>query len=178
MCNALHANDMQLGEPKRVFARRLVECHDIDEVLEIIRTSNRAQGQNFTFGHFGRMVGVETSATDFCVREIVGNDFHCNNYRYPEMIPYEDKDRTGGGWFRTQEGENTYQSLSSFEAVKTLLSSHKNRPHCFCAHGEEEGDPLKTLGSIFFDYLKKEIWVGYGFTCSAELRQVYFNHKW
>jgi hypothetical protein len=178
MCNALHANDQQIGEPKRVFARRLVECHDFDEVLEIIRTSKRAQGQNFTIGQFGKIMGVETSATDFFAKEIVSNGYHCNNYLFSEMISYEAGSRTSEGYLRTQEGEKAYRSLIDLQSVKTLLSSHKNRPYCFCAHGDEKGDALKTLGSIFFDCLKKEIWVGFGHTCTTEMRQVSFNYKW
>jgi len=178
LCNALHANDKQLGEPKRVFARRLVECHDIDDALEIIKTSTRAQGQNFTFVQHDRIVGVETSATAFSVREISGNEFHCNTYRYPDMIGYEDADRAAGGWHRNQEGQNDFISLQDFHSLKAILSSHKNRPYAFCAHGDQEGDKLKTLGSIFFDCRKKEIWAGYGFTCCADLEKISFRHEW
>ncbi len=176
ICNALDANDKQVGEPKKIFARRLVECRSIEEALEIIGTSRRAQGQNFTFYQAGKIAGVETSATDFCVRKVSGNYYHCNNYIFPEMKKYDA--RAGKGYLRTKEGEEAYRSLTDLGNIRKLLSSHENRPYCFCAHGEEEGDELKTLGSVYFDCIRKKIRIAYGYACRSELREVGFQHEW
>lgn len=178
ICNALHANDKQVGEPKRIFARRLVECRSIDEAIEIIGTSRRAQGQNFTFSRAGKIMGVETSATNFCVREVSGNYYHCNNYIFPEMKKNDAHNGTGEGYLRTIEGKKVFRSLTDLGDVRKLLSSHKNRPYCFCAHGSEEGDQLKTLGSVYFDCIRKKIWVACGYACRSELREMSFNHEW
>lgn len=178
ICNALHANDKQVGEPKRIFARRLVECRAIEEAVEIIGTSRRAQGQNFTFSRAGKIMGVETSATDFCVREVSGNYYHCNNYIFPEMIKYDAHSRTGESYLRTIEGEKAFNSLKDIGDIRKLLSSHKHRPYCFCAHDAEEGDQLKTLGSVYFDCIRKKIWVAYGYACVSKLREVSFDKDW
>ncbi|MCP4754820.1 MAG: hypothetical protein GY866_28425 [Proteobacteria bacterium] len=175
MCNALFSNDVQLGEPKRVFARRLVECKTIDEAIGIIKTSKRSQGQHFTFKQFDRVVGVETSATSFQTREITENYYHCNNFIFPEMLEYDAFGKKSGFYMRTLEAEKIFQSLSDINEVKKVLSSHKNNPNCFCAHGAEKGDYSKTLGSIFLDCIKKQIWIGYGPTCRTELECVQFD---
>ena len=178
LCNALHANDKKIGEPKRVFARHLIECKTIESAIQKIEASQRAQGQNFTFIQNNRIVGVETSASKLGITEVSENYFHCNSYNFPEMIQYDSDIRRDECFYRNVEGKNAYQSLNSLEEARNLLSSHKNKPYCFCAHGKEGGDSLKTLGSMFIDYLSKKIWIGYGYTCSVELEHHHFNFDW
>ncbi|MBT4483285.1 MAG: hypothetical protein HOC71_06370 [Candidatus Latescibacteria bacterium] len=178
-CNLVLSNDNQPGEPKRVFSRRLVECKTIDEALDIVKTARRCQGQHYIFKQFDRTVGVEASATRVQSREIAHNYYHCNNYIFPEMKKYE----ADAGYvkklnIRTLEAEGNYQSLSDLKGVKEVLSSHKNHPNCFCTHGSEKGNYSKTLGSIYFDCIKKQIWIGYGPTCRIELECIPFSHPW
>jgi len=172
VCNALTANDVQIGEPKRIIARRLIECKDSAQAIELITNTKRAQGQNFIFADRTGIVDVETSATDMHVTEINDNFFHCNNYLSDEMKKYEAKKQSAGSFMRSGEASKVCASLSSIEDMKEALSSHTNRPSCLCSHGAEENDENKTLGSIYVDLTAKKVWVGYGFTCRTELMEI------
>ena len=156
----------------------MIECCSIDEVIEILRTSTRAQGQNFIFIQNGRVIDIEASATDFHLKDITRNFYHCNNFQFEEMLKYEANDQGKKGWNRTVEGEKHHRSLKNADDIKQALSSHVNDPYCFCSHGSVDGEGNFTLGSIFFDLNRKTIEIGYDVTCQAEFQRISPDFFW
>ena len=178
VCNSLNASDKRVGEPKRIIARRLIESHSIDEVLEILKTSERAQGQHFFFIQNDRVIDVEASAKNFHVKEFTENFYHCNNFQWDEMLKYEAGDQGNKNYCRTSEGEKHYSSLRDANDIKRALSSHINDPYCFCSHGSVNEEGNLTLGSIFFDLNRKTIEVGYDVTCIAKYQTIDPGFSW
>ncbi len=168
LCNALHANDNGIGDPKIILARRLIECSSLENIIQLLSATKRAQGQNFLIITKNRVVNIETSATDFQLQDVTGNFFHCNNYIFQAMKEYEAGDIGNKNYCRTAEGEKNYSDLKDIADLKKILSSHVNDPFCFCSHGATTEGGNLTLGSIFIDLRRRSIEIGYGVTCKTE----------
>jgi hypothetical protein len=164
LCNALTARDRRMGEPKRLVCRRVMECSGIDETVELLRNTRRAQGQNWLLVQGERIVDVESSAAEMHVREIEGTDYHCNNYLYEGMSSFEGAKPDGGTFTRSAEARKVMGSLRTIEDLHAALSSHENSPHCFCRH--EQG---RTLAAILVDCTERRVWIGHGPRCEAEM---------
>jgi len=177
-CNALTINDGQDGESKRLVARRLINSHSIEEFYAILKSTQRARGQNYILIQNNLVVDIESSATNQFLNEFSGNCYHYNNFIFPEMQRYEAASTEGKDYIRSREAAKTYQSLSNLTDIKKILSSHKNTPYSFCGHGKEGGGDLKTLASVYVDFFKKKIWIGYGLACESELQAIPFDHDW
>lgn len=174
-CNALTSNDKKIGIPKVILARLMIECHSIDEVLNVLKNNDRAQGQHFLIISEEKIVGIEVSASNFQVQEIHSNYYHCNNYLYPEMLEFEAGDVGCKGYLRTKSGKCVYKSLQTIDDIKETLSSHDNQPFSFCSHGSSSEGGLLTLGTLIINLKSKEISIGYGATCKADWIKVNFR---
>jgi isopenicillin-N N-acyltransferase-like protein len=172
-CNALRPCDSRVGEPKRVFCRRVVDAADIDEAVELLGASRRAQGENFVLAQGGRAVGVEASATAMRVEEIAGNCYHCNNYLHTDMVRFEGEDASSNTFTRSAEAQRVCGELRTMSDLHAALSSHANHPRCFCRH-----DGGKTLACAFFDCTEKRILIGHGPPCRAELEEFTVDWQW
>jgi len=172
-CNALKPTDFRVGEPKRVFCRRVMDAAGPDEAVRLLAGSTRAQGENFSLARDGRAVGVETSATAMHVAEITANGYHCNNYLHPDMLQYEGQDAGSNTFARSAEARRVCGGLRTVPDVHAALSSHANHPDCFCRHNGG-----KTLASVFFDCTDKRILIGHGPTCSSVLEKFRVDWEW
>ncbi len=170
-CNALRPSDFRIGEPKRSFCRRVMEARGIDDAISILRSSTRAQGENWVFRQAGRIVDVETSATALQVRDITANAYHCNNYLFEEMVQFEAQPPSSNTYTRSREAQSVCGGLRSLDDLRTALCSHANEPNCFCRHPN-------TLGCVLFDCAEKRILIGHGPTCRAELREFSVDWPW
>lgn len=173
-CNALTPSDFRVGEPKRIFCRRVMDAEGIDEAIETLNSSMRAQGEHFVLAQAGRVVSIEASATDMRVTDIVANDYHCNNYLRPEMLCYEAENPSSNSFTRSAEAQRACGGLHTVPDLRAALSSHANHPHCFCRHNGGG----KTLACILLDCTEKRILVGHGPTCQAELEEFTVDWEW
>jgi hypothetical protein len=172
-CNALTPTDFRVGEPKRVFCRRVMDAAGIDEAVETLTGSIRAQGENFVLAHGERIAGVEASATDLRVTEIAANDYHCNNYVHPDMLQYEGSDASSETFIRSAEAQRVCGGLHTVSDLHAALSSHANHPDCFCRHNGG-----KTLACVYFDCTEKRILIGHGPPCQAEMEEFAVDWEW
>ena len=172
-CNALKPSDSRVGEPKRVFCRRVMDACGIEEAVELLGGSKRAQGENYILVEGSRMVDVETSATAMQIKDIDANSYHCNNYVHEDMLRFEAQDASSNTFTRSAEAQRVCRGLRTVSDLREALSSHANHPNCFCRH-----DHGKTLGCVFFDCTEKRIRIGHGPTCQAELVDLAVDWAW
>lgn len=176
--NGLTSKSKNIAMPKRVLSRMIIECKTIKEAIDLIIKTKRGAGQNFILAQGENIFDVETSSEKGYIKEIKNNFYHCNNFLFDEMLCYEGREKTSGTYVRSHELKKTYKKIKDLEHMKVILSSHKNRPKCLCAHGEKTNDENKTLGSIFFDLKNKKVFLGKGFTCQTHLNELNIKFNW
>jgi hypothetical protein len=150
-----------------------MDAAGLDEAVELLGGSRRAQGENFVLAQGGRAVGVEASATAMRVEEIAGNYYHCNNYLHPDMLRYEAEEPSSNTFTRSAEAQRGCGELRTMSDLHAALSSHANHPRCFCRH-----DGGKTLACVYFDCTEKRILIGHGPPCRAELEEFTVDWEW
>jgi len=86
--NNIRALDIGDGLPRMVLTRAVLDCRGIDDVVNLLRTSERAGAFHLTIAKSGdpRMVSIEFTSENCSVIEINSPSIHANHLVHDDMI--------------------------------------------------------------------------------------------
>ena len=171
--NAVDSKAKKIGLPKRFISRASIEAKDPEQFFALVTDPSRAQGQNYTVAFQNKVWNVEAASEDAEITELKESFVHANHFLAEKLLKFEAKeDKEFGTFLRYKSVVEEMAGVAGLDDVKKVLSSHKYRPSCVCAHGKEEGDLNKTLAIVFFDTKQAAMLkIGYGFPCQAVLKE-------
>jgi len=173
--DSVHSSDVQLGVPRVVYARAVLNARDLEEAIQACLFTQRAGGYHFLLAHArGELCSVETSANMHDVRrDGSGWMLHTNHYLSPKLQVSEKPGPHLNSQLRLKRAEQILQSCPdkiSLEVIQNLLSDHANQPHTICMHADLS-DPLQsryqTLTSLVMDLNARVMWATKGPPCES-----------
>jgi isopenicillin-N N-acyltransferase-like protein len=173
--DSVHSNDVQLGVPRVVYARAVLNAKDLGEAIQACLFAQRAGGYHFLLANArGELCSVETSASlDEVQRAENGWLLHTNHYLSAKLQASEKPGPHLNSQLRLQRAEQILRSCPdkiSLEVLQNLLSDHANHPHTICMHADLS-DPLdrryQTLASLIMDLNARVIWITKGPPCEG-----------
>jgi len=186
--NLLIQNDIRIGVPKELVARKILASKTIGDAMRATVPEKRGSSYNNNLcDSSGEIYSIEGSATDFDVLYASeGYLVHTNHYLSPKMWRYEDAFQdTHGKSLRTEADSilryNRALRLLKKELGHVTVSSlmeiqrdHVNHPNSICRHVDESSPPLnqwKTIFSIIIDITHLKALICYGNPCLGEYKE-------
>ncbi|MBS3175492.1 hypothetical protein J4440_06440 [Candidatus Woesearchaeota archaeon] len=167
--NSLNYHKVKIGVPKNFIAREILECRNINEVLKVIKTKNRASGYNHIIIDRNKVYNIETTPTNYEIREIKNEIFaHTNHYLSNNLTKCD------------LASKNSYQRLNlikeategkeiSKDLILSILKSHKENSR-ICKHNPKIEDI--TLTSVIAKPGELKLYATKGNPC----RNKYFEY--
>jgi isopenicillin-N N-acyltransferase-like protein len=173
--NYISSTESEIGLPRYVIGRAILEAKDINEAVQIATHVPRAYPYHHNLASFEekRYVSVETIPSTSEKKYPDGNYFHTNHLLFEKTKEYQ---------FQDQEYKNS-SSLSRYgvineklnqldtnnlgpDSILSVLSSHESKPYSPCRHPKE--DILgQTLGTALFDINERRFYLYKGNPCEA-----------
>ncbi len=166
--NAIMSLYREVGVPKYVLFRRILEQPSIDKALEIFRQAERASPSNHILADAsGNVLDVEgTPWEDRILYPTDGVIGHANNYLHPDLTQYDRNPAPNSPirLRRINELLRERQGLFSVDDVKRFLKDHWNYPLSICRHADKPTD-VHTAVSIICQPVEGIIHVSAGNPC-------------
>lgn len=160
--NELHHHDAQVGIPKDVIARAILDCQTLEEAEHIIKTYRRGGGFNHVLVQGNRLWNIESSATDSEIEKREGETYvHTNHYL--TRLVYLDKG-TKESRVRYDKVSQLLPQVETVEDIKATLSDKTDPPVC----------RPRTIGSVIFDLSTHVAHVAHG----QPTKDSYYEMKW
>lgn len=150
----------QIGVPKTIISRAILECKTLDEAESLILKTKRASGYNHVLvqDHIvknveivGDLVDVQTKTDETFV--------HTNHVLSPELVHFEKFD-SKSSVPRFDRATELIKNNMTKEEMVLLLSDTQNEQYPICNKG--------TIGSLVIIPHPKEVWVCCGQPCPGE----------
>lgn len=141
-----------LGVPKNFVARAVLDCENIDEAINLIKSLPLASGFNHVLVQKEKIVNIEMAASKISINNIKQNTFvHTNHFLSPELKNIET--------FRSKSSEIRYQKANkllnnkkhNLNNIFSLLSDTSDNCESICRD--------ETIASLVFSPKDKEIWI-------------------
>jgi len=173
--NYIGSTESEIGLPRYIIGRAVLEAKALQEALEIATLEPRAYPYHHNIGHLGekKYVSLETTPLSWQAEEPQANYFHTNHLIFNKTRDFE---------FEDEQYKNT-SSLSRYQVIEKelpqipfnnpvpedcikILASHTQAPYSPCRHpqGEVTGS---TLGTAFFDFKDKKMRIFRGNPCES-----------
>ena len=181
--NYIGSTKSEIGLPRYVIGRAILEAKDLKEAIQIATFEPRAYPYHHNLAGFDekRYASVETIPHASEVKHPDGVYFHTNHLLCENTKDYQ---------FQDQEYKNS-SSLSRYivindklnqlktnnvqpDSMLSILSSHERKPYSPCRHPQE--DILgQTLGTAFFDISEGRFYLYKGNPCEAVKNNQYIT---
>ena len=181
--NYIGSTKSEIGLPRYVIGRAILEAKDLKEAIQIATFEPRAYPYHHNLAGFDekRYASVETTPDASEVKHPDGIYFHTNHLLFEKTKDYQ---------FQDQEYKNS-SSLSRYivindklnqletnnvqpDSMLSILSSHERKPYSPCRHPQE--DILgRTLGTAFFDINERLFYLYKGNPCEAVKNNQYIT---
>ena len=169
--NQLYTEGWRVGVSHYPLKRRILECRNLAEVLDIMSVTTFSSAGNYLMvDGDNRLVDAEIAAPHGVgVIEAAGGTLaHTNNIRSPELEQFDK--------FRTQLPDSAPrcaradQLVSSAERVSAhdvmqMMSDHEGFPHSICRHNDGTPESIETVASYVMEPLQGRLNVSYGNPC-------------
>lgn len=176
--NSLFSTDDRLGVPRAFISRWALEADGLEEAMARVCHPLRSTGCNNLWGDVsGRLVDVETSATQAAVVEAQEWYAHTNHYTCESMshveasLGTESRRRLARAEMLLAEG--VARGDDPLELVARVLSDHANAPDSICSHVSDDDHPgmsTVTVGSMICDLDNGRLHACVGAPCSNPYR--------
>jgi isopenicillin-N N-acyltransferase-like protein len=173
--DSVHSIDVQMGVPRIVYTRAVLNAKDLAEAIQACLLTQRAGGYHFLLADMqGELCSVETSASLHDLQQDEhGWLLHTNHYLSPKLKALERPGSHINSRLRLERAEHILRSCPdkiSVEVLQNLLSDHASQPHAICMHADLS-DPLprryQTLTSLVMDLNARVMWATKGPPCEG-----------
>jgi len=179
--NYIGSTKSEIGLPRYVIGRAILEAKDLDEAVQIATFEQRAYPYHHHLASFveKRYASVETIPDTYEVKYPDEIYFHTNHLLFDKTKDYQFQDheyKNSSSLSRytvinekiNQIGSNNFKP----DSMLSILSAHDRKPYSPCRH--PHGDILgRTLGTAFFDIKKGRFYLNKGNPCGAVKNQNY-----
>ena len=171
--NSVFATDAQLGMPRILFSRAVLNARTMEEAVQACLPPKRAGGYHYLLAdREGCMYSVETSATRHHVNSSeMGWLIHTNHYLSAKLKRLETERDLSNSQLRFQQARKLIEpQLGSInlESLQILLRDHGNQPDSICEHEDPTALPhrrFQTLVSLIMDLTEGVMWAASGPPC-------------
>ena len=157
--NYISSTKSEIGIPRYILGRAVLESKSIKEALDILTTEPRAYPYHHNIGAMneGTYLSLETTPEGWQVEEPSGLYYHTNHLLLDKTKEYQFEDleyKTNSSLSRYQVIEDEVQNLDretiKKESLQNILASHQKAPYSPCRHPQGDVTGI-TLGTAFFD---------------------------
>jgi hypothetical protein len=155
LIDALPDPERQVGAPRHLVSRALLDLPSIEAAVELLRRTRRGAGWNYLLAQGRRVVNVEATATKVAVHEArSGSAYaHANHYLDPALAAASAQPR-GNSLARQQRATELARPGMSVDEMKRVLSDRQGFPDSICRD--------RTLGAFIADTAARRVQVCWG----------------
>jgi predicted choloylglycine hydrolase len=145
-------SESDLGVPKNFVARAVLDCENIEEATNLIKSLPLASGFNHVLVQKDKIVNIEMSASQISIDQINQNSFvHTNHFLSPKLKQIETF-RSKSSEIRYKRARNLLKNNShKIKSITNLLSDTSDGIHSICRD--------ETIASLVFSPNKNEVWI-------------------
>lgn len=181
--NYISSIQREIGMPRYVIGRAILEAKDLKEAIQIATFEPRAYPYHHNLAGFNEKsyTSVETIPGISEIKHPDGIYFHTNHLLFDKTkhYPFEDQE------YKNNSSLSRYivinEKLNQLEinnlrpdSILSILSSHEKRPYSPCRHPQE--DILgQTLGTAFIDIYEGRFYLYKGNPCTAVKNNQYIT---
>jgi len=177
--NSVTATDYQVGVPRMLAARAVLEAMTIREAIDKATPHNRAGGYNHLLVSTKKELGnLETTATESDYLPGAKLIYHTNHYLSPRLqrLAKMGSNHSLTRYRRLTELERIDQRVANRvtcrERLISYLSDHGNRPLSICKHACEQMGNEGTIFSAIFDPGSFNAWIAVGNPCDKKYKEL------
>ncbi len=116
----------QIGVPKNILARAVLECRTLDEAESLIRKTKRASGYNHVLVQGQEVRNIEIAGDKIAIEKVIGKPYvHTNHYLSSELKSLE-KFHTKSSEARYARAEEIVKNGMAITEMEALLSDKTN----------------------------------------------------
>ena len=173
--NSVYPTDGQLGVPRIVYSRAVLDARTIGEAISACLVPDRDGGYNYLLADSqGELCNVETSARKhYLLYGRKGWLVHTNHYLSRWMKGIEQPGRYIGSNVRYNRARRLLRAQLgkvSVDSLQDLLTDHARRPNSICAHEDPAEPPherSQTVISLVMDLTTRTLWAAPGPPCEG-----------
>ena len=169
--NQLYTEGWRVGVSHYPLKRRILECRNLAEVLDIMRTTSFSSAGNYLMvDGENRLVDAEIAAPHGVgVIEASGDTLaHTNHIRSPELEQFDTfREQLPDSAPRCARADQLVASIDRVSAgdVMQMMSDHEGHPHSICRHNDGTAESIQTVASYVMEPLQGRLNVSYGNPC-------------
>lgn len=145
-------SESRIGIPKNFVARAVLDCHNIDEAINLIKSIPLASGFNHVLIQNNQIVNIEMAGSNISISKINNSSFvHTNHFLSPELQKTES--------FRSKSSEIRFN-----KATELLKNSHHDIKKIFSLLSDTSDNCEsicrdETIASLVFSPDNNEVWI-------------------
>ena len=170
--NQLYTEGWRVGVSHYPLKRRILECRNLAEVLDIMNNTTFSSAGNYLMvDGENRLVDAEIAAPHG-VGVIEAKDdtlAHTNNIRSPELEQFDKfRSQLPDSEPRCARADQLVSSADRVSAsdVMQMMSDHSGHPHSICRHNDGTPESIETVASYVMEPLQGRLHVSYGNPCA------------
>jgi len=141
-----------LGVPKNFVARAVLDCQNIDEAINLIKSLPLASGFNHVLVQKNKIVNIEMASSKISINNVKSNAFvHTNHFLSPELQKIESY-RSKSSEIRYKRANNLLKNRShNIKNITNILSNTSDGIHSICRN--------ETIASLVFSSQNNGLWI-------------------
>lgn len=170
--NQLYTEGWRVGVSHYPLKRRILECRNLAEVLDIMhKTTFSSAGNYLMVDGENRLVDAEIAAPHgLGVIEATEDTLaHTNNIRSPELEEFDtflaQLPDSAPRCARADELVASVERASAADVMR-MMSDHAGYPHSICRHNDGTAESIETVASYVMEPLQGRLNVSYGNPCA------------
>lgn len=169
--NQLYTEGWRVGVSHYPLKRRILECRNLAEVLDIMRRTTFSSAGNYLMvDGENRLVDAEIAAPHGLgvIEATEGTLAHTNNIRSPELEEFDTfRSQLPDSEPRCARADQLVSSVERASAgdVMKMMSDHAGHPHSICRHNDGTDESIETVASYVMEPLQGRLNVSYGNPC-------------
>ena len=169
--NQLYTEGWRVGVSHYPLKRRILECRNLAEVLDIMhQTAFSSAGNYLMVDGENRLVDAEIAAPHGLgvIEATEGTLAHTNNIRSPELEEFDTfRSQLPDSEPRCARADQLVASVDRASAsdVMQMMSDHAGHPHSICRHNDGTPESIETVASYVMEPLQGRLHVSYGNPC-------------
>ena len=169
--NQLYTEGWRVGVSHYPLKRRILECRNLAEVLDIMRNTTFSSAGNYLMvDGENRLVDAEIAAPHGLgvIESTEDTLAHTNNIRSPELEEFDTfRSQLPDSEPRCARADQLVASVECASAtdVMQMMSDHEGHPHSICRHNDGTAESIETVASYVMEPLQGRLHVSYGNPC-------------
>ncbi len=170
--NQLYTEGWRVGVSHYPLKRRILECRNLAEVLDIMsKTTFSSAGNYLMVDGENRLADAEIAAPHGVgvIETADGTLAHTNNILSPELEEFDTfREQLPDSAPRCERAEQLVSVAKRVSAhdVMRMMSDHEGHPHSICRHNDGTAESIETVASYVMEPLQGRLHVSYGNPCA------------